>query len=311
MRASVAVRLTTFVALLTCGRGPGSPTTSAPLDLAPLVSQVGSLSGWKTVEGPEAYSPETLFEALDGGAPVYLAYGFRQLLRVRYQVAADSLAYVTFDLFDMGTPLGAFGIFRSALPASAPQRPWGTEGYRFGTVAAAWKGAIYVHAEADADRPALVDALERGVARACDAVAGETGLPRILAPLPLAHLVPRSERYVARDLLGHDFLPDGVVANYRIDERESELFFSELASPAAARAAFGRLRDHHAARGAVAGGRPDIGSDGFRFSDGVSGGGTAVRAGQFVAGVRGDVPAPTQEQLLARLVANLEANGPE
>jgi hypothetical protein len=39
-------------------------------------------------------------------------------------------------------------------------------------VAAAWKGAVYVHAEADADRPPLVAAVDLIVAHACGAVSG-------------------------------------------------------------------------------------------------------------------------------------------
>jgi hypothetical protein len=295
-----------LAALLACGR-PGVESTSPPVDLAPLVPPAGELPGWTVAEGPDEYLPDTLFEVLDGGAPVYHALGFRRLLRVRYQLGGETLACVTLDLFDMGTPLGAFGIYRAALPATAAPRAWGAEGYRLGSIAAAWNGAVYVHAEADTDRPPLADALERLVASACGATAGHAALPAILAPLPREHLVARSERYVARDLLGHDFLPGGLVATYAVDGHRSELFFSELASATAARAAVGRLREHLAATGIVAAAAPRIGEDGFRFTEPVSGAGLVIQAGHFVTGVRGDLPAAFHERLLAELVANLES----
>jgi hypothetical protein len=306
VRATALLCTAVLAAIAACG-APVRDRLPPPVDLAPLVPAIGSLPGWSIAEGPDEYLPETLFEVLDGGAPVYHALGFRRLVRIRYQLGGESLACVTLDLFDLGTPLGAFGIYRAALPATAAPRSWGAEGYRGGTIAAAWKGAVYVHAEADADRPPLADALERIVALSCGAIPGSTALPAILAPLPRERLVARSERYVARDLLGHDFLPGGVVATYRAGGRDAELFFSELAGAAAARAAAGRLRTHLASSGAVEPLQPPIGSDGFRFTDRVSGAGIAVRAGRFVAGVRGDLPAVIHERLLAELVANLES----
>jgi len=304
LRVSLALSLAMLAMLLACGRDAGDRTPLL-LDLAPLVPQTASLPGWSIVEGPTEYLPDSLFEVLDGGAPVYHAYGFRRLLRVRYQLRDDPLACITLDLFDMGTSLGAFGIFRSALPAAVPPRPWGSEAYRFGAVAAAWKGAVYVHGEADADLPVLIDTLELVVAQACGAVAGGTGLPAILAPLPREHLEAGSERYVARDLLGHEFLVGGVVASYLIDGSSSELFFSELANPSTARAAFVRLRNHYSAAGAVTAKTRIGGEEGFRVDGGVSGTVTVVHVGRFVAGIRGGASA-SHERLLRELASNLK-----
>ncbi|NOZ60439.1 MAG: hypothetical protein GXO74_02050, partial [Calditrichaeota bacterium] len=58
----------------------------------------------------EVYDPENLFEYIDGGADIFLSFGFQQL-QVR-DFAFDSLQF-TVELYNMGTPLNAFGIYKS------------------------------------------------------------------------------------------------------------------------------------------------------------------------------------------------------
>jgi hypothetical protein len=274
-------------------------------DLARLLPAPSSLEGWRAAEGPAEYVPGTLYELIDGAAPRYLTYGFRRLVHVRYQLGEDPLACVTLDVFDMGSELGAFGIYRSGLSSGSALREWGAEGHRTGTLAAAWKGDVYVRAEADDDRAELIEMVDRLVARVCDEVAGDASRPAILAPLPAEGLVPRSERYVAEDLLGHAFLPGGVLATYEFEGDEARLFFSDLGSEAAVGEAMVMLRAHQERRGTIEREVPSIGAGGFRFSDPDLGNGTVAGAGRFVAGVHGRLPQKEQERLLGRLLESL------
>jgi hypothetical protein len=64
---------------------------------------------WKA-SGPDAvYDRETLFDYMDGGAEVYLAYDFREVF-VRKYADADRSELVL-DIYDMGIPAEAFGMF--------------------------------------------------------------------------------------------------------------------------------------------------------------------------------------------------------
>lgn len=291
-------------AALVVGLACGSPPAG---ELETLLPDAARLPGWKVVEGPTRHGPDRLFEYLDGGAERYVGYGFRELVHLRYQLGEDSLACVTLDLYDMGGPAGAFGIFRSALPPDAAPRPWCTEGYSSGTVAAAWRGALYVHGEADDDRAELTAALGKFMEQVCDRAPGVDALPAFLEPLPAEGLVPQSERWFAADLLGHAFLPGGVTASYRIDGREARLYYSELGSEETAAQALARLRDEWARRTPVDD-LPSPGRGGFRYSAGELGSGTAVATERFVAGVHcdaPDLPSDTQRRLLAALATGL------
>lgn len=285
------------------------PPPQPGIDLMGLLPDASRLAGWRVVEGPVSYGPDRLYDYLDGGAERYLGYGFRELVHVRYQRGEDPLACVTLDLFDMGGGAGAFGMFRSALSPDAAAEAWCAEGYSSGTVAAAWRGSLYIHGEADDGRPELLATLNAFVGEACGRAPGEAVLPAFLAPLPAEGLVPQSERWVAADLFGHAFLPGGVTASYRLEGCEARLFYSDLGGEQAAGQALEKLRAHWAGRAAVEE-LPSPGRGGFRYSDEKLGSGSAVTAGRFVAGVHcdlPDLPVDAQQRLLAALVDRLAA----
>jgi hypothetical protein len=291
-----------LAALVACAQEK-SPT-GAESELENLLPEASSLEGWHLTEGPSSFVPDGLWEYLNGGAPRYQAYGFERLVHSRYQLGDDPIASITVDVYDMGSVLGAFGIYRSIRPSDAVVRTWGAEGYRSGTVAGAWKGAVFVHASADDERPELVETLELLVSHVCSGVTGGISLPTILHSLPPESLVPYSERFVASDLLGHAALGGGVVAAYEIEGRRGELFFSELENDAIARQVLDSYR-REKERWAEITELPDSPA-GFRFLEQGSGSGTVLQAGRFVAGVHGDLPFETQDDLLERLFDSLD-----
>lgn len=290
-----------FLALLACGPSD----LPREVELAALLPGPGSRSGVAVAEGPREYLPETLFEPLNGGATVYLDYGFRRLRRCIYRLGDDARACVTLDVFDMGSPVGAFGIYRGALPEGAPVQPWGSEGHRVATVAAAWKGRIFVHAEADMDTPELTALLDRLVTAVCQLVPGPAELPPELRYFPQRGLIPRSERFVARDLLGHSFLPGGWMASYLVDAQRAEAFLSDLGNKDAARRALAALRAFHARSATGISGAPTTGDDGFRFAAAAGSSGAVVTIGRYVAGVQGSLPQQAIDSLLTELATNL------
>jgi hypothetical protein len=288
-----------IAALLGCAQQ--APPEHATLELEPLLPGPSSFDGWHLADGPSSFSSDTLWEYLNGGAPRYQAYGFERLVHCRYQLGDDPLSSVIADVYDMGSELGAFGIYSSIRPPDAAVQTWGAEGYRSGTVAAAWKGAVFVHAAADDERPELIEMLEVLVSHVCAGVTGAVSPPAVLHSLPPEGLVPQSERYVATDLLGHAALDGGVLATYEIDGHRGELFFTELENGAAANEAVAAFRREKERWAEVA----DT-SAGFRFEDAGAETGTVLQVGRFVVGVHGDLPFDAQDDLIERLVQRLD-----
>ncbi len=278
----------------------GAPAAPDPAALIPPLSL---LPGWTLAEETTEYDRATLFEYLNGAAEGYLAYGFERLAHVRFALGGDDSSSVAVDVYDMGSKLGAFGIYASGRHREVVPRDWGAEGYRSGEVAAAWKGRIYVHARADEDTPPLTSVLERLVARVIDAAPGDASTPEILQRLPAEGLVPLAARYVAEDLLGHSFLPGGLLASYECGPEECLLFLCEFGSPEAARQALERLRQYEKSQDALLEGGPEIGEGGFRAEDPGLGAGVVTRLGRSVAGVWGGGSPERRESLLGALAA--------
>jgi len=290
---------------------PSRPQQSQAVpDLERLLPDLRGLVGWRVARGPVEYGPANLYEYLDGGAERYVGYGFSRLLHVRYQRGDDNSNSVTLDIFDMGSEPGAFGIYSSVRPTEAGFQPWGVEGYRSGSVAAAWKGRVFVHVEADSEQPPLIEILELVVRGVCERVEGTGSPPSFLAALPSEGLVAWSQRYVAADLLGHECLPGGVVAAYAVDGERGELFFSDLGNEAGATSSLAALRAHYQQSNGAVGESLVAGSTGFSFRDSMVGTGAVLTSGRFVAGVHGTLSAPVQKRLLETLAGRLAALSP-
>ena len=295
------------VVALAVGCGSGEEPAAGGTGLAELLPAASSMDGWQIADGPTNYDSETLYEYLNGGAPLYLKFGFQGMAHARYQFGDNSLSSVTLDVYDMGSDLGAFGLYRSGRPPEAEVRDWGAEGYRSGTVAAAWKGSVSIHAEADEDQPVLIEAMEGLVAQVAKSVGGGTSLPQIINLLPSDGLVPLSERIVAEDMMSHAFLPGGVLATYRVAGDDGTVFFSDLAGEPAVTEAMAGLRAHHEQWGKIIEYIDSIGDGGFRFSDPGLGSGAVVSTGFYVVGVHGGLPTDVQMDLLGRLVESLSS----
>jgi len=293
-------------ALATAGLISGCSSPQG-VDLGALLPKETALGGWTIAEGPVEFGPEDLYDYLNGAAERYLSYGFVQALHLRYEIEGDDRSGIALDLYDMGSDQGAFGIYSMGRRSDSASSDWGTEGFTSGNAAQAWQGRIFVHGVADYEEPMVVSALHAMITDVTGKIAGQGSRPAVLDPLPDQGMVPRSEQYVAADLLGHAFLPGGVLARYRLDGHEARLFFSNLGSAARAGEAVALLEDHRARRIDVHS-TPSPGSGGFSYSDPAAGSGTVISAGRFVAGIQSDtpgLPVESQNRLLGDLAREL------
>jgi hypothetical protein len=64
---------------------------------------------WKTSGKDMVYDRTTLYDYLDGGAEVYLAFGYKEVLVRKFADASKN--EINLDIYDMGTSAEAFGLF--------------------------------------------------------------------------------------------------------------------------------------------------------------------------------------------------------
>lgn len=76
-------------------------------DFGPRIPQ--GVLDWKASGEDAVYDRKTLYDYMDGGAEVYLAFDFREVFVRKYADAAEN--EIVLDIYDMGSPAEAFGMF--------------------------------------------------------------------------------------------------------------------------------------------------------------------------------------------------------
>jgi len=183
------------------------------------------VEGWKQSGEVETFSPETLFEYIDGGADIYLRYDFEELKVAEYQ--GDKKASVTVEIYRHRTSNHAFGIYSQERLASAEFLRIGTQGYRDKDFLNFLEGPYYVKINAFKVEPEDRDALTvfaRKVAESLD----ETGsFPSILSSFPEEGKKKNSETFIAKNFLGYPFLHSSFTAEYELSGKKFKPFAIE------------------------------------------------------------------------------------
>jgi hypothetical protein len=204
------------------------------------------------MESARAYTYDTLFDLIDGGAEVYRALNVRTVMSQSYG-RADA-PDIMVDIFDMGSAADAFGAYHNDTREEA-SAGIGNESERMGASLFFWKGRYFVSVVPFAEHPAA----ERAVPDLGRAIAGairEGGtVPAIVAFVPRAGLIDSqltyfhtwphlsTRRFISSDnLLALDAQTEGVLARYRGTGGEPgpSLILVRYPSPARARQGYER-----------------------------------------------------------------------
>jgi len=233
----MALAFVSFLPPVAAQTRPSSP------ELAALIPKP---EGWSLTEAPRSYFPDSLFEYIDGAAESYLGYDFRELIVADFEKKGTG-ATLTLEIYDMGLPLNAFGIFAAERYPENKPAAVGELGYLEGEALNFLDGRFYVKMLAFGLGQGTEPALEAIGAKVAGAVTTKGGLPDFVLAFPKDHLVPRSEKYIKKNVMGYEFLHDGYVATYESGSRELEGFFIEGGADEAAAGMLTKLLDALAA----------------------------------------------------------------
>ncbi len=156
------------------------------IDLLPT-----QIDSWTRGDPAASYDRETIFEYINGAGEVYRSYAFDQVVVAVYNSAQGP--EITVELFDMGNPADAYGVFSYAREQEETGIGGGYE--QKGRVLCFWQDRYYTCIAAeersdDSDRALLVFA--RAISERLPPVSHP---PDLVAMLPREGLVPFSERF--------------------------------------------------------------------------------------------------------------------
>jgi hypothetical protein len=235
---------------------PPAPPAAPMVFEGPGEKLVRELDGWKISAAPRAFGPDNLFDLIDGGAEVYVQFGLVKMVTAEYRDAGRPGISVTAEVYDMGTPRGAFGRAARFLegkvdPSGAGKglpEAFANRGQIGGGDLVVWQDEYLVHltllderseATSEGIEAAGAELLPKLAGAILEKIGGDTALPEVLAKFPAQKRVPRSETWQPGRLLDIEGLGAGYTVRYADGPRAWIAFATEeLASPEAADAAW-------------------------------------------------------------------------
>ncbi len=185
---------------------------------------------WMSTEDPQNYFPENLYEYIDGAAEIYLAYDFKELVVGQYK-RTDADASLSVEIYDMGNEKNSFGIYSAERFPDTRFISVGNQGYLEEGTLNFIVGRYYIKLLCfdcgDKSEAFLRFFAENILSK----VKNKGQMPPLLKMFPREALVVNSEKFILNNFLGHSFLHDGYLAQYKKEEFEFDCFLVEGESP--------------------------------------------------------------------------------
>ncbi|HID08351.1 MAG TPA: hypothetical protein EYP10_14520 [Armatimonadetes bacterium] len=224
------------------------PLVCAGEKLNDIASQIPkAVNGWVATEADRTYNRKTLFQYINGGAELYLAYQFRKVWVRRYTKPNEW--EIVLDIYDMTTSEDAYGVFTIEREGDEIGIGQGSE-YAEGLLRF-WKGrffiAILAREETRESKRAVLT-----LARAVDNAIQSTGSkPKLLSLLPTDGLVEKSicffrkhtilnhRYYIAnKNILQLSMRTEALLARYALQEGKPYLLLVQYPSGRRAKSAY-------------------------------------------------------------------------
>ena len=236
---------------------------------AAVVADCHLVQGWEQRGVTRHYTPDNLFEYLNGSAEGYILYGLVQMQGVTCGSKGGS---ITIDVFEMNDADSAYGVFTTNLDPQMPIEKLGMGGQVLPRRALFCKGKYYVELAAN---PAMggTTALRAFATEAEKRITGRSTPPAALSWFPAAKLA--SVRLIPESVLGLRLLKRGFVAHYE----QGQAFVVMEATPGAAAAVLSQLRQRFGEATSA-----HVADEAFQTDDQYLGGLCMFRKGRYIGG---------------------------
>ena len=150
-----------------------------------------TIEGWTSSEKDRLFKPDNLYEYINGGAELFLSYGFQKMATRIYH--APDQPDIIVDVFDMGSSYNAYGLFSYSRETESKEFGQGSQ-YVSGLILF-WKDKYYVSILFHPETPEAKKTVFN-IARYIERIILRKGpLPKALNLLPKDGLQKESVRY--------------------------------------------------------------------------------------------------------------------
>jgi hypothetical protein len=189
------------------------------------------VAGWKIAPPPgdSVYTPDNLWDIIDGAAELFLSYGFVDLHIMEYTDSTGTDVRV--ELYRHSSRANAFGIYSQERNPGYHFVEIGTQGYLEDKVLNFLCGVYYIKISSHREGKAGIEAMSSIGRRLAEHLHQEPGWPAALTYLPAGNRLPNTESYIAENFLGYKVFHSAYTARY---EGGCTLFIMDLESASSA-----------------------------------------------------------------------------
>lgn len=194
--------------------------------------------GWELQREDRIYTPESLYDYINGGAELYLSYGMKE---VASRIIVRDENEIRIEIFDMIESRNAFGVFTNTRLTNEKQYGQGSQYFTGAQIF--WKNKYYIAITANDENESIINAIKL-LATSFDNSITQTGkIPEIIHMLPTENLQAdgylyfhhyiwlNAQFYIANDnFLNIDNTTHAVLAKYNDKENRMYLLLIQYAN---------------------------------------------------------------------------------
>lgn len=181
-----------------------------------------NLEGWKNPDSLSSYSPENLWDIIDGAADGYLLYDFEEMTMGDYTQSNGQ--YITLEIYRHQSPDDAFGIYSQERPSKATYINIGGQGYQEAGNLNFFAGRYYVKIRCSGNSAFEVNSVRKLAETIAQMIDPASKLPSQLANFPVEGKIPNSEQYINDNFMGYSFFKNAFIANYNLKGTTFNIF---------------------------------------------------------------------------------------
>jgi uncharacterized protein (DUF1330 family) len=186
------------------------------------------LKGYKISTDYPVYTPDNLWDFINGAADTYLSYNFEDLHVAEYKTGKN---VIKLEIYKHKDNTQAFGIYSSERSPTFRFINIGAQGYRTEGSLNFFKNNYYVKIRTYSKSEKVLQSLETLALRITDLIPGESSMPKALTEFPETGKKNNEETYIRESVLGHEFLQDAFKALYEIGDISFSIFIIDKSSP--------------------------------------------------------------------------------
>jgi len=187
------------------------------------------LKGYKNVNEYPVYTPDDLWNYINGAADAYLALGFIDLHISEY-VKGKQL--IKAEIYRFGSEIESFGMYSMERSPDYHFIKVGVQGYNEEGVLNFYKGEYYIKIMTHSKSGKLNESMRLLAGRMAEGIQGKNEFPAFIRSFPQEGLLGNQETFILEGVLGQDYLRGAFRASYEVEGDRFEIYLFDTNSAA-------------------------------------------------------------------------------